>query len=153
MTSEYYEKEFEKIFMSAQDGWRVFNGYNVKENTMSLNINDLTLGQIKEIKSMVGGCEIKSSPYSLDNTVQIVILQRGWIVVGRYFKDGENCRIENGYVIRVWGTDRGIGQLAEEGPTRLTKLDKSRTIRFHELTVIAVIDCDESKWVKLCEKL
>ncbi len=117
------------------------------------NINDLTLGQIKEIKAMVGGCETKASSSNLDNTVQIVILQRGWIVVGRYFKDGEYGRIENGYVIRIWGTERGLGQLAENGPTSSTKLDKSKTIRFHELTVIATMNCVDSKWVNLCEKL
>lgn len=121
---------------------------------MSLNINDLTLGQIKEIKKMIGVTfDSIPSASNLDNTVKIVILQRGWVVIGRYFKDGEYGRIENGYVIRAWGTVRGLGQIAEDGPTSCTKLDKTKTIRFHELTTIATIDCTESNWNILCPKL
>jgi hypothetical protein len=116
-----------------------------------MNIDELTLGDIKKIKSMYGVGESKPSS-SLDNTVQIVILQRGWVVVGRYFKDGDHGRIENGHVIRLWGTSNGLGELAESGPTSFTKLDKSKSIRFHELTVVAMMDCEQSKWEQKCPK-
>ena len=78
--------------------------------------------------------------------IRIVILQRGWVVVGRYSQEGSNCKLENAHVIRVWGTKNGLGELALNGPTSTTVLDKTPTIRFHELTVIATLDCVREKW-------
>lgn len=118
-----------------------------------IDINELTLGQIKELKNSFGNTCDTSPPSSQNNTVKIVILQRGWVVVGRWFQKGEQCRIENGYVIRVWGTSNGLGELAENGPQSSTKLDSAKTLRFHELTVVATMDCNESKWGSKCEKL
>ncbi len=80
--------------------------------------------------------------------IRIVILQRGWVKVGRYFQDGSNCRLADCAAIRLWGTTKGLGEIAEGGPTSKTVLDKEPTCRFHELTVIAMIDCKESKWTK-----
>jgi hypothetical protein len=78
--------------------------------------------------------------------VRIVILQRGWVAVGKYTQDGENCRLENASIIRRWGTTKGLGQIAADGPTSNTVLDKCPTLRFNVLTVIATIDCEGSKW-------
>ena len=83
--------------------------------------------------------------------VRIVILQRGWVMVGRYSESGDDCKLESASVIRIWGTSHGLGEIAQDGPTSLTKLDKCPTVRFHRLTVVATMDCEESKWVKhLC---
>lgn len=82
--------------------------------------------------------------------VKIVILQRGWVMVGRYSKNGSECTLERASVIRVWGTTRGLGEIAGGGPTKKTALDPAGTVRFHELTVIATIDCEASKWTGLC---
>jgi hypothetical protein len=79
-------------------------------------------------------------------TIRIVILQRGWVMVGRFSQDKENCKLENAHVVRIWGTTSGLGQIAIDGPTKTTVLDKCPTVRFHELTVIATIDCVEEKW-------
>jgi hypothetical protein len=79
---------------------------------------------------------------------RIVILQRGWVKVGRFFQDGVNCRLENCSTIRRWGTTKGLGEIADGGPTKDTILDKEPTCRFHELTIIATIDCEEAKWSK-----
>jgi hypothetical protein len=80
--------------------------------------------------------------------VRIVILQRGWVMVGRYSEDGSECKLTDCSNIRIWGTTRGLGEIAEDGPHALTKLDKQPVTRFHKLTVIATIDCVESKWKK-----
>lgn len=77
---------------------------------------------------------------------RIVILQRGWVFVGNYYQDGHNCTLENASVIRSWGTTKGLGEIAENGPTAKTVLDKCNTVRFHELTIIATIDCREENW-------
>lgn len=80
--------------------------------------------------------------------IRIVILQRGWVVVGYYTEDGDMCTVESAAVIRVWGTTKGLGEIAEDGPNQNTKLDPCPTLRFHKLTVIATMDCTKSQWAK-----
>jgi len=80
--------------------------------------------------------------------VRIVILQRGWVMVGRYSEKGDECMLTDCSNVRIWGTTKGLGEIAECGPTSSTKLDKQPVTRFHKLTVIATIDCVESKWRK-----
>ena len=82
--------------------------------------------------------------------IRIVILQRGWVMVGRYSQEGDECRLDGASVIRRWGTTKGLGELAAGGPIeRKTILDPAPTVRFHALTVIATIACEESKWAAL----
>lgn len=83
--------------------------------------------------------------------IRIVILQRGWVVIGRYHQRGHYCWIENGYVIRNWGTTRGLGELAISGKQDATKLDAIPKTEFHELTIVASIECDFNKWKELCK--
>lgn len=80
-----------------------------------------------------------------NSPIKIVILQRGWVFVGRFKKTDQDCVLENANCIRSWGTTRGLGELVS-GPTSNTKLDPAGTVRFHELTIIATIDCEESGW-------
>ena len=84
-----------------------------------------------------------------DSPVKIVILQRGWVFVGRFKKTGSDCVLENASCIRQWGTTKGLGELVS-GPTSLTKLDESGTVRFNELTIVAMIDADEKGWKSKC---
>ncbi len=77
----------------------------------------------------------------------IVILQRGWIVVGDFTQEGSQCVMRNGSVIRRWGTTKGLGELAVKGPLPETKLDPIPETTFHELTVIARIACS-AEWDK-----
>ena len=78
--------------------------------------------------------------------IRIVILQRGWVMVGRYSESGDQCPLTDAAVVRVWGTTKGLPEIAQDGPTSKTVLDKSSTVRFHKLTVIATIDCVARKW-------
>ena len=77
---------------------------------------------------------------------RIVILQRGWVMIGDFSQEGPNCKLENSAVIRRWGTTKGIGEIAKGGPTSETILDDVQTVHFHELTVVAMIDCNEANW-------
>lgn len=81
--------------------------------------------------------------------IQIVILQRGWVAIGRYSEDGDDCKLADAKVIRVWGTTKGLGEIAENGPTGNTKLDECPDLRFHKLTVIARMDVNEANWSKV----
>ncbi len=81
-----------------------------------------------------------------NSDIKIVILQRGWIMIGRYKKEGDTVTLENAYTIRSWGTSKGLGQLALEGKQTNTKLDKAGHVECHILTVVATLNCDDTKW-------
>lgn len=84
--------------------------------------------------------------------IQIVVLQRGWVYVGRFSQKGEQCHLTNAFNIRRWGTEFGLGEIAEKGPipegvgNGPTNLDKNSDLHFHEMTVVVRMDVDESKW-------
>ena len=77
---------------------------------------------------------------------QIVIAQRGWVFVGDVSRNGEEVTIGGAQCIRRWGTTKGLGELAKNGPLTNTVLDDMGTVRLHALAVVASLDCEESKW-------
>lgn len=77
---------------------------------------------------------------------KIVVLHRGWIVVGDAKKEGNEIVVENASVVRRWGTTKGLGELAAEGPRPNTVLDPCNTVRAHELAVVMTMDCNAEKW-------
>lgn len=77
---------------------------------------------------------------------QIVIAQRGWVFVGDVERSGDDVTITKAQCIRRWGTTKGLGELAKEGPKKNTVLDDMGTVRLHVLAVVASLDCEESKW-------
>jgi hypothetical protein len=81
--------------------------------------------------------------------IKICILQRGWVLVGRFSQNGNDCTLENASVIRRWGTTKGLGEIALAGPTDETILDPCGTARFNYLTTIAILDCEEVWNVRL----
>ena len=79
--------------------------------------------------------------------IKIVILQRGWVMVGRFERNGSDCKLHNASVIRSWGTTKRLGEIAKDGPTSSTKLDPCNgLVEFDYLTVVASISCGEEKW-------
>lgn len=98
-----------------------------------------------EEKVVING--VKYEPVSKNGKVKIVILQRGWAMVGRFERNGADCKLYNASVIRRWGTTEGLGELAKKGKLPDTKLDKTNgLVEFDYLTVVAMITCDEKKW-------
>jgi hypothetical protein len=77
---------------------------------------------------------------------QIVVLNRSWNIVGDVERDGDFYLITNGSVIRRWGTTKGLGELAMNGPLKETVLDPVPLIKAHRDQVIFTMDCEESKW-------
>jgi hypothetical protein len=80
-----------------------------------------------------------------NDDIRIVVLQRGWVMVGKYSQDGDRCCLDSAHVIRRWGTSEGLGQLVA-GPLPNTKLDPAGHVEFHALGVIATIACEAAKW-------
>jgi len=79
--------------------------------------------------------------------IRIVVLQRGWVAVGYLSQKDSICRLERASIIRTWGTTKGLGEIAYNGPTDKTILDKCPPIEYHELTAIMTISCVEEKWI------
>ena|SRR3990167_3029246 len=111
-----------------------------------MKLDELTIGEAREIAGLFAGNPKQAVK---DGGVRIVVLQRGWIAVGRYSQDGYNCKLDDASIIRNWGTTKGLPQLIDGPLEGKTVLDKSSTaIRFHEMTVVLTLDCKEEGWKK-----
>ena len=90
-----------------------------------------------------------SAKVQYDGEIKIVVLQRGWVMVGRFEKNGSECKLHNASVIRNWGTTKGLGEIAASGPTASTKIDPTNgLVEFDYLTVVATIACNRVAWTK-----
>ncbi len=78
--------------------------------------------------------------------LRIVVLDRGWIFIGEFSEDGMECTLKDAYVIRRWGTTKGLGELAIEGKKPETVLDKAGIIHYHKNAQVMNLRCDLSKW-------
>jgi hypothetical protein len=86
-----------------------------------------------------------------NGTIQIVVLQRGFVVVGLFERKGDTVFIKNSSTIRRWGTTKGLGEIASNGPTESTVLDKEIESSTHVLTIIKCIPCVLEKWSQICK--
>lgn len=93
----------------------------------------------------LGVDEIADEPVRLG--WRIVVLQRGWVVVGDVHTAGDELVITDARIIRRWGTSRGLGELVD-GPLAETKLDDAGTVRAHVLGVVLALDVKAEKWAR-----
>ncbi len=89
---------------------------------------------------------VSSAPQQGD--LSIVILQRGRVIVGRLTLAGDYGVLTDAQCVRRWGTTDGLGQLAAQGPQENTTLDPQPVTRFHVLTSVEIIACNEAAWAK-----
>jgi hypothetical protein len=83
-----------------------------------------------------------------EGNLKIVVLDKGFVYVGNFMDNGDTIRIDNARCCRVWGTTKGLSQLANEGPNNNTKLDDETTVIAPKHALIHTLDCVESKWYK-----
>ena len=76
---------------------------------------------------------------------RIVVLQRGWVVVGEYEEHGDRFVIKRAKNIRRWGTTQGLGELVN-GPLPDTVLDMAGTVKGHVLGCVMTFDANPEKW-------
>lgn len=77
----------------------------------------------------------------------VLVLQRGWVVVGDLSSETpEKVTLTNASVIRRWGTTKGLGQLALEGPQQATVLDPCGVVETHPLAIVLRMPCEASVW-------
>lgn len=88
--------------------------------------------------------------------IRIVVLQRGWVLVGRYSEQGDRGYLDGGHVIRRWGTDKGLGQLVAgpvtNGKCAPTVLDKCHgRVEFLLGTTILMLNVEAATWSAICK--
>jgi hypothetical protein len=89
----------------------------------------------------------KSSAANYTGDIKIVILQRGWVYIGRFSRTGNDCMLTNASCIRTWGTSKGLQELVN-GATSKTVLDKCEgVVEFDWLTVVHTIAVNPDKWI------
>lgn len=111
-----------------------------------MNIDELTIGQGKQLAQMFGQTAPAASQNGrVEHGVQIVVLDRGFVYVGEVVTDGEWVYITRAVNVRRWGTTKGLGELVG-GPTRETVLDAAGSIRvpFHALQHLIAVEA--SAW-------
>lgn len=81
-----------------------------------------------------------------EKQLQIVILERGFVLVGRAHIEGDWVITEDAAVIRRWGTTKGLGEIAQGGPTSKTIIDPLGTVRSPLTALIGLVECEASKW-------
>jgi hypothetical protein len=73
---------------------------------------------------------------------KIFVLTNGWVLAGRIVNEYElTIEIDDGVVIRTWGTEHGLGQLAITGPTNATVFDPFGVGRINRAALLYEIDC------------
>jgi hypothetical protein len=114
---------------------------SVNNQISKMNIDVLTLGQLKEIHSLLGESNHPSkNKASLPMGQNITVLDRGFVYVGEVTDEGEWVRITRASNIRVWGTKKGLGEL-RTGPTKDTILDECGEVLVAKKAVIHLIPC------------
>jgi len=106
--------------------------------------------EAREITRMFGGIGA-GGVEDPKGAIEIVVLDRGWVVVGQVSIRGSEVIIEKGYVVRRWGTTNGLGEIAQGGPTQATKLESAPLIKTTLSAVVCRFGCEQSKWEKLCQ--
>lgn len=80
-----------------------------------------------------------------DGEIKIVVLDRGFVYIGRVKIDGDFVVMENASNIRIWGTKNGLGELVN-GPLPNTKLDRVGSVKAPLRALISLIDVEAGKW-------
>lgn len=112
-----------------------------------MNLDELTIGQGKQLAAMFNDAVAPAIPVALvrDEGICIVVLERGFVYVGKVRTDAEWVYMVQAKNIRKWGTSLGLGELVG-GPTRETRLDAVGNIKAPMRALIHLIKCKEDSW-------
>lgn len=79
----------------------------------------------------------------------IVVMRERFVLIGILSQsdDAFFLLLDSAAVIRNWGTTRGLGQLARQGPQVNTKFDpEGDELRINKLEVSRIIPCTAEEW-------
>ena len=111
-----------------------------------IKVNDLTLGEIKELTRFFNNSNNTTSLKEID-VFAIVVLDRGFVYIGRLQRfDDEHYVLKDSSNIRVWGTTNGLGELVLKGKLSNTKIDKCGELYIPKKSVISIHPTKEDLW-------
>lgn len=113
-----------------------------------MNIEELTIREAREIASAFGNHSNPNPRKSYG--LSIVVADRGFVYVGLTSIEGDMCNIENCRNIRYWGTENGLQQLVNDGPTSKSKIDDAmKLVALPLRAVISIHPVEAKSWKKL----
>lgn len=110
-----------------------------------MNIDNLTLGEAKQLASLFNGNKESQDKYL---GWRIVVLVRGFIYIGDCTLNDNILTITDAGNLTYWGTTKGLGELAENGPTSSTKYFHTGIVEAPWHSVIHLIPCEKHLWTK-----
>jgi hypothetical protein len=78
----------------------------------------------------------------------IIVADQGHVWIGDITVGPVWVEVKRSRCVRRWGTNKGLNQLAMEGPLPETTLDEPADMFVRQASVIALIPCKESAWAK-----
>jgi hypothetical protein len=96
--------------------------------------------ELNELMAALSGKPQSTLPASRDLGTQIVVVDRGFVYVGKVSLQGDFAVISNARNLRKWGTSLGLGELVG-GPTKETVLDQAGEVSVPMRAVIHFIKC------------
>jgi hypothetical protein len=99
--------------------------------------NTITLNNVEYVRK-----DSITTPVGPPTAQQIVVIEGRWNIYGTVTENEDgSVTITEAQVIRYWGTTKGLGELAANGPTTKTILDPTGTVRVPAHAVLLRIDC------------
>jgi hypothetical protein len=90
---------------------------------------------------------VKYVPACECGPIKIVVIERGFIYVGRVECDGNDVTIRGARSLIRWGSSQHLGELAG-GPLEETKLGASCTVLVKQQQIIHMIEVNNNAWNK-----
>jgi hypothetical protein len=84
---------------------------------------------------------------SLGGDIKIVVIERGFVYVGRVEVGDGELMIHSARSLIRWGSSQHLGELVD-GPLAETKLGAKCTVRVRDGQVIHTIEVDQNAWHK-----
>jgi hypothetical protein len=86
-------------------------------------------------------------PLQETGPIKIVVIERGFVYVGRVCPNEKGCTIHGARSLIRWGSSQHLGELVG-GPLKETKLGASCTVLVTESQIIHMIEVDQNAWNK-----
>lgn len=79
----------------------------------------------------------------MEQKYYIFVVDSGWVFSGQIEAETDNVvKVTDAKVIDVWGTTRGLGELAKNGPTQSTTLHPCLFVEIEKRKLIFRIPCE-----------
>lgn len=114
-----------------------------------MNLDELTIGEARQLAAMFGTQVVPQGSTTIVHGLAIVVLDRGFVYIGKVTTDREWCFIHDARNIRRWGTSSGLGELVQQGPTDKTKMDFVGLVKSPMRAVISVLPVEALPWSQL----